>query len=63
MSVNRTYCADWREALDNAEYWDHACDLEPTGLRDGEGWLLRHFDNPHNLCVTELGHVEVIECE
>ena len=58
-NLNRTYVADWREALDNAEYWHHACDIES---RASEGaFILTHFDNPHNMIVDEIGHIELIE--
>lgn len=51
-----TECADWREALDNAEYWHHECNV----FKAGEQWLIRHFDDPHAMTVDEIGHVELI---
>lgn len=57
-NLRYTECGDdWREALDNASFWDHNCRLH----RNAGQWVLRHFDDPYALTVDECGHVEHVE--
>lgn len=51
-----THCGDWREALDEAGYWEHECVVSPAA----DGWVIAHFDNPHNYYVDEIGHIEEV---